>query len=263
MLRQSSTYLYRLLFVFATAVGFVSFGLGAILLSAWVLLLRLLVRRRELRTRWSRYAISSGFALLVAYIRLAGRVDIRWDNWTSLENDMKQGGVLIANHPSLIDVVMMIARMPRANCIVKKSLWNNPFMGVLVRACGFIPNDGRPEMLEECRQAVAQGEVIIIYPEGSRTSNTKAMTLTRGAANIAIMADLPVLMLTIQRTTPFLTKEVHWHHLPSVAPGFLLSYEGKWELEPYRNLPRAKAARQLTADWLNFFTDRGDKWDRN
>ncbi|WP_298632775.1 lysophospholipid acyltransferase family protein [uncultured Umboniibacter sp.] len=263
MLNQGSTYLYRLLFVLVTAIGFISFALGAMVLSVCVLLLRLLIRQRETRICWNRYLVSRGFALLVTYIRLAGRVDIQWNNWKSLAKDMEHGGVLIANHPSLIDVVIMIARMPRANCIVKKSLWTNPFVGVLVRACGFIPNDGRPEMLDECRQAVAQGEVIIIYPEGSRTSDTKTMTLSRGAANIAIMADVPVLLLTIQRTTPFLTKEVHWYRLPSEAPGFLLSYEGKWELEPYRTLPRAKAARQLTEDWLNFFTDRGDKWDKN
>ena len=262
-LNGPSTFRYQVLFVAATALGFVSFGLGAILLSLWVLLLRVVIREPDRRVRWSRYAISRGFAVLVRYMQLAGSVDIQWKNWSSMEADIAQGGVLIANHPSLIDVVMMIARIPNANCIVKKKLWNNPFVGVLVRACGFIPNDGRPDMLDACRQAIARGEVIIIYPEGSRTSSMKAMTLSRGAANIAILSGVPVLMLTIQRTTPFLTKEVHWNNLPTVAPGFLLSYEGRWELAPYDDLPRAKAARQLTADWLKFYTDRGDKWDRN
>ena len=253
--------LYQIWVVLGTAVGFLGFGVGALLLSVWVVAVSMTPLSKAVKVRVSRDAVGRGFALLVGYIRVVGRVNIKWEGWDKLHREAQGGGLLIANHPSLIDVVILIARMPQANCIVKQTLWDNPFMGMLVRACAYIPNDGRPEMLQRCQAAITRGETLIVFPEGSRTSQGQAMTLSRGAANIALLTGVAVQIVNIQRKTPFLTKEQRWYHPPRKVPGFYLSYAGRWDVSSYLALPRAKASRQLTRDWLNFLTDRGDVWN--
>ena len=57
----------------------------------------------------------------------------------------RPGQMIIANHPSLIDVVFLIGLVRQANCVVKQSLWQNPFTRGPVRDAGYISNDGSAE----------------------------------------------------------------------------------------------------------------------
>jgi 1-acyl-sn-glycerol-3-phosphate acyltransferase len=43
------------------------------------------------------------------------------------------GTLVIANHPTLIDIVLIISMMDRAQCVVKEGVWKNPFMRGVVR----------------------------------------------------------------------------------------------------------------------------------
>jgi len=63
------------------------------------------------------------------------------------------GRLVVANHPSLLDVVLLMALVRRAQCVVKKELWESRYLGRLVRDAGYIPQrprarcyaDGLPE----------------------------------------------------------------------------------------------------------------------
>jgi len=73
--------------------------------------------------------------------------------------------MIVANHPSLIDVVFLIGLMRQTNCVVKQSLFQNPFTRGPVRDAGYISNDGSADMLDAAADALREGQTLIIFPE--------------------------------------------------------------------------------------------------
>ena len=111
--------------ILATGLGFALFGIGGLLLRGLVFpLLNVLVWQRERRIFVARTIIR---LVLRAYVGLLRALGVLRYEITGLER-LERGGLLIlANHPSLIDTVFLMAFVKRADCIVKAELWNNPF----------------------------------------------------------------------------------------------------------------------------------------
>src|SRR3546814_3910638 len=66
--------------------------------------------------------------------------------------------LIVANHPSLIDVVFLIAMLPRARCVVKEAAWSNPFMAGVMWATGYIPNDDPARFVDACVGCLERSE---------------------------------------------------------------------------------------------------------
>jgi 1-acyl-sn-glycerol-3-phosphate acyltransferase len=131
------------------------------------------------------------------------------------------GRLIIANHPTLLDVVLLMALNPRAQCIVKKELWENRYLGSVVRAAGYIRNDLEPEaLLAACGAAMAEGNSLIVFPEGTRSQPGRSIRFRRGFANIATLLQSDILLVTITCDPSTLTKGETWWTIPPVRPRF-------------------------------------------
>lgn len=93
--------------------------------------------------------------------------------------------MIIANHPSLIDVVFLIGLVRQANCVVKKSLWENPFTRGPLRSTEYISNDGSMDMLDAAAESLQNGQTLIIFPEA------RALNLVRRQPFIGGLQRLP------------------------------------------------------------------------
>ena len=69
----------------------------------------------------------------------------------------KSSSVIIANHPSLLDVVLLLSHIRRANCIVKASFRRNIFLFGAIRAANYILNTENEEMLNLAKNALDNG----------------------------------------------------------------------------------------------------------
>ncbi len=127
-------------------------------------------------------------------------VDTDWDDAAGLPGT---GGVIVvSNHISYFDPAALCqylvwhGRWPRA--LGKAELWRVPVIGRLARATGQIPVERNTERagvaLEHAHAALAAGECVVIYPEGTITADpgTWPMTPRRGAARLALRAGCPV-----------------------------------------------------------------------
>jgi 1-acyl-sn-glycerol-3-phosphate acyltransferase len=206
---SAGNYVWRL---FATGASFVLFGLGGLVLRLIVLpLLGLLPGDASVRRRRARNAISKAFWLHVQFM-YRSRV-LKYD-FVGAERLGRPGQMIIANHPSLIDVVFLIAHVRNTNCIVKESLWRNPFTrGPVIRA-NYISNNGSPDMLEHAADALRAGETLIVFPEGTRTKPNQPPVFHRGAAAIALRGARTItpVFITVEPTT--LTKAEPWYRIP-------------------------------------------------
>jgi 1-acyl-sn-glycerol-3-phosphate acyltransferase len=156
--------------------------------------------------------------------------------------------LVVANHPSLVDVVALIGLYPNACCIIKKQVWDNPFMHRVVKAAGYIPNDEPQYLLENCAASIARGDVIIIFPEGTRTVPGQEMNLQRGAAHIALRLNCPIRTVQIEVNPTTLTKNLPWYVIPDRRSDFNLCIGDKIFIEDtiQTDLPPSLASRKLT-----------------
>lgn len=202
-------HLWRLL---ATGASFVLFGLGGLSLRLVVLpLLGLLPGDAITRRRRARAAISKAFHLHVQFMHRSGVLEYEFRGADRLG---RAGQMIIANHPSLIDVVFLIAHIRDANCIVKQSLWRNPCTRGPVGRARYVSNNGSPEMLEQAADALREGQTLIVFPEGTRTAPNQAPVFHRGAAAIALRGARVItpVFITVKPTT--LTKAEPWYRIP-------------------------------------------------
>ncbi len=167
------------------------------------LLYRVLPRR--VAARFGQYMIMRAFRSLLGLMRVAGlaRFDL-----TALDALRDEPGLVIApNHPSLIDVLLVISRLPRVTCVIKAAVLDNPALGAGARLAGYIRNDDAPHhLIRRAATAVAAGHQLLIFPEGSRTTTPPISPLKGGFALMARMAGAPVQTVLLESNSPYLRK---------------------------------------------------------
>ncbi|MCZ4320877.1 1-acyl-sn-glycerol-3-phosphate acyltransferase [Pseudomonas sp. 8BK] len=208
--RYSAPYLWRLI---ATALSFSLFGIGGVLLRVLIFpLLALLPGDALSRRTRARAVVSKTFYLFVRFMYRSGVLTYEVEG---IERLGQPGQMVIANHPSLIDVVVLIAFIRDANCVVKQSLWDNPSMRGPIRAAGYISNSGSMDMLDEAAGALQSGQTLIVFPEGTRTTPGHSPEFHRGAAAIALRGARIVTPVVISVSPTTLTKAEPWYSIPS------------------------------------------------
>lgn len=131
-----------------------------------------------------------------------------------------KGRVVVASHPSLIDIILLIGNMPNSLCLVKNGILKNPFMSNIVKSL-YIINDIDPEVFQKsCLEALNEGYNIIIFPTGTRTLPGEDVKVHKGAAQIAIASGVDIVPIKIQTDSPFLMK----NHCPLHAGDKTVNY---------------------------------------
>ena len=196
-----------------TTACFIAFGLGGAFLSALFFpLLGLLPGGRRKRHARARTMIGFFFRFLMRVLERTGCMRLDMSGIDRLNH--AGGALILANHPSYIDVVALISVMPHANCVVKGTLWRNPFYWGIVRAAGYINNTSPAAVVKSCADALYAGEPLILFPEGTRTIPGKALRFQRGAAHVALQAGTTVIPVLLSCDPPTLTKGGRWWLAP-------------------------------------------------
>ena len=236
--------------VFGTGLGFLAVGIGGLLVFPFI---NVFIRRRQLRTDVARDLIGFTFRCIVRAMRAMGvfRYDIKGQ-----EKLQRRGLLVLANHPTLIDIVFLMAFVKRADCIIKSALWRNPFTHSTVRAAAYIRNDDDgTRLVEDCVAAIHNSNNLIIFPEGTRTPSDGSIRLKRGAANIAVRALRNITPVLIRCKPPMLAKGVKWWRLPSRPSYFNIEVGEDIDIQPFvlDAGSEALAARHLTEHLQTYF----------
>lgn len=249
---HKSDYLKRLL---GTILGFSLFGLGGIILYLTLFQLVALVSRDKFkRQNRIRSVIRHTFKAFLRMLELFGVLKVETSHLESL-HDLR-GALIICNHPSLLDVVILVSRLQNVQCVVKNELWMNPLIGGVVRAAGYIRNDIDPEIfLKDCKQQLDAGENIIIFPEGTRSLSMQPIKFHRGVGNLALAAKANIQALTLDCEPPFLKKGAKWHSIAGKKVIFKLQVGRFFPIEPYHDetTPRSIRVRALIRDIQHYY----------
>ncbi len=237
----------------ATGVSFTVFGLGGATIP-WMAapLIRLSSRDPRERQRKARQLIHNTFRFFIHLMRFLGV--LTWEV-RDIERLQRPGLLVLANHPSLIDVVFLIAFIPHADCIVKGRLLSNPAMRGFIRLTGFLSNDDGAELVGAAKHSLTQGSALIIFPEGTRSVPGQPLKLQRGAAHLALRTATDVTPVTIVCNPATLSKSHRWYHIPARKLRISLSVGADITVAPYLDQLPSLGARKLTQDLHHYFTE--------
>jgi 1-acyl-sn-glycerol-3-phosphate acyltransferase len=240
--------------VLGTGLSFLVFGLGGLLLGGVVFpVLRLVVPHGPRRHAIAREILRRAFRFFVELMRGVGVLSYELTGFERLE---RRGLLILANHPSLIDTVFLLAFARGCNCVVNAALSRNPFTLGAVRAAGYVTSDSGVAVLAECIAALKAGDNVLIFPEGTRTPLSGEIRLRRGAANIAIRGRRDITPVVIHCSPRTLTKGEKWWHVPSRRAEYVLEVRDDIAVAPFlANFHEpAIAVRELTAYLQQYIT---------
>ena len=238
--------------IFATGLSFTTFGVGGVLLGLIGFpLLNLAVRDRPRRHRIARRWVQRSFGLFIGMMRALGVLSYEL---RGIERLQRPGLLVLANHPTLIDVVFLAWLTPNADCVVKSALLRNPVMIGPVTATGYIVNSTGPGLIRDCVKSVQSGSNLLIFPEGTRSPPGGFGELQRGAANVAVRAPVNLSPVIITCNPPTLGKGGKWYRVPSRRFHICVDVRPDLEVAPFlEGVSPSVAARKLTDHLSEYF----------
>lgn len=200
--------------VLVTVLGAIYFGVGGLLYSLLGIVGAMVTQGRSGRMR-GRRAVGAGFRSFLGFWKLSGLVTI---DTAALDAVRGQPGLILApNHPSVLDAVLIMARLPEVACVLKAGLLHSPFIGGGARWSGHIRNDVGIGMVRQATAELAQGGQLLVFPEGTRTrpSADRVNDFKGAFALIARSAQAPVQTVLLRSNTRLLGKGWPWWRLPN------------------------------------------------
>lgn len=165
--------------------------------------------------------------------------------------------VLVANHPTLMDVTAILATVSNTVTVVKPVVYRRVLLGTSLRHAGFLEGPERSaqqlsRMMEDAEARLAEGYNVLIFPEGTRSPQGEVLPFSRAAFEIACRAKVPVVPIAIRCDPPWLSKELPIYTIPRDVAHMRLDFLAP--IDPadldYRSRALRKAARTSIIEHL-------------
>jgi 1-acyl-sn-glycerol-3-phosphate acyltransferase len=196
----------RLLAPALTIVLYAELVLLGLMSLAWntIALLLYPLLSRERGTAIGRAGIAVGYGLFWKIAGLTGMLRIRSSGLDAMRDE--RGLIVVANHPSMLDALILVARLPRSACIMKADLMDNIFLGSGARLARYICNDSTRGMVKRAVYELKSGGQLVVFPEGTRTTHAPIDPFRPGVTLIAKLAGAPIQTVFIDTDSPYLRK---------------------------------------------------------
>ncbi len=170
------------------------FAVVGVLASMICMGLAILFRGRRAR-RFGQKVIRALFGFFVGYLRAFGLMQLDASELSELH--ASKGLIVTANHPGLLDAVLMVSQVPQAVCLMKGSLARNIVLSGTARLAGYINNKSSVGLVKQCEERLKEGANLLVFPEGTRTTGGKLLPFKMGFALVAVLTESPVQTIII------------------------------------------------------------------
>jgi len=192
--------IFKSIIVWITALCFIAI-LFPVTLIAWLLVLPF--DRHRFVTHW----ILIYQSVIISALIPIWKVDI-----TGREKAIKGTTyVVIANHQSTLDILLINCLRYRFRWISKIEIMKVPVLGWYLGMAGYITvnrgnDESKAEMLEKSFHSLKEGISVMLFPEGTRSADGEIGFFKRGAFQLALQAGVPILPVIIDGTADILPK---------------------------------------------------------
>lgn len=180
-------------------------GLVFVVLDAGSYVLRHILpdgaRRRRVARRWLCFMAR----LAVRYLHAAGILDCDMAALGAITQ--RRNLVLVANHPSRLDSLILAAALPHMACVTKASIWERGVLGSTLRTAGYIRHDTLLKIIGPASQCLQEDCQLLLFPEGTRSrAGAEPGPIQPGFAAIAQRTRSAVQVILIETTSPYLSQ---------------------------------------------------------
>jgi len=184
-----------------SSILFSYFFFGSIVLTLLLPLLIIFPIKKEAKRSFLNRIVS---VLAKSTIYLGGHIKKEFIHKNRL--DFSKPSIIVANHSSFLDILLMIMMNPKVVIMVKKWVYNSPVFGLFIRYAGYpFIEEGTDSNLEFLKDRIANGYSIMIFPEGTRSDDGKIKRFHKGAFYLAqeLNVDIqPILILGAHYVNP-------------------------------------------------------------
>jgi len=246
---NKALYVYR---VFAKWLSFFVFGLSSLICGFVILpLLRLVLHPKTRFQKAGRRIVAFSLRNFVFFMHCVGMADLESDSREKYRHLSSK--IVVANHPSLLDPVMLLSLIPNADTIVIPYR-NNPILAGIVRQLYIMGSHELDDVLGSCTESLKQGNCLFIFPEGTRTPRSGRVILKKGAARVALASGCSIVPVHFGGTDKYgMGKKDPWagYH-PRERYVYRLTMGTEIDPGKYRHLPAPAAAKLITEEITSF-----------
>lgn len=182
---------------------------------------------RDLGRRVGRAAISRAYRVFWWTARAVGMMQMDAGSLDVLRDE--PGLIVVANHPSMLDAMMLVARLPRSACVMKASLMHNPLLAPAARLARYIRNDSPFGLVQQAVDDLKRGGQLVMFPEGTRSTRRPVNPFHGGVTVIAKRARAPIQAVFIDTASPYLGKGWPLWRLPPLPIVFAVRLGRRFE----------------------------------
>ncbi|MDR1586040.1 MAG: 1-acyl-sn-glycerol-3-phosphate acyltransferase [Treponema sp.] len=238
-------YLYR---IFMKWFSFFIFGLGTLSLALLVFPVMLVFFPKEKFQKQARRLISFSFRGFVHMMGFIGVVKLDVEDRGAFRRLSSK--IVVANHPSLLDVVIMVSLIPNADVIVRGNLISNIIVRGVVRRLYVLSSLNFDEIAEACKASLDQNNCMVIFPEGTRTPRSGEVRLKKGAARLSLLSGREIIPVHIGGTDKYgLGKNdpfAAFNHSEKYI--YRIRIQGKISPAKYAGMEMPRAVRRLNGE---------------
>ena len=186
---------FTILSIFNTLYCFLYFLCGCIFLQLYMLPILILPLKREQK----KLAVHKMIYWIIRIYLYT--VNVKTVRENPFGETYKKPALIIANHQSFIDILLLLSTSPKIVMMTKHYVWQSPIFGWIVRYADFFSAGNGYENLEEkLKERVAEGYSVMVFPEGTRSADCSIQRFHKGAFYLADLLKLDILPMLIYGT---------------------------------------------------------------
>jgi len=199
-----------------TAYGFVQFAVQVLWLSKWVM--PRVMRQNQATIEKRMNALLHAHKHVLLYLKTLEKLGLISFKFVGIP--IKEPALVVANHPSLLDFIILLKDFPNAVCLFKKQTHRNPVLADFVKVAAYIEGmDGTrgasKRIIDECCDRWGEGHRIVVFPEGTRSISNVSLGRFRSTVfYAAIQANVKIQPVVIYCEPLFLGKQQAWMDFP-------------------------------------------------
>lgn len=240
-------FFFRFIRTINTFIAYLFFIIGSLIQGIVVYSLILLTTNSGTkRQRALRKSVKYSFKFFIWLCKILHVYNVNFKELKNLNDDKRM--VVIANHPSLIDYVIIMSVMNVSTSVMVKESLTQTFMKYVINNLGYFHNKAESYKIDDI---ISRDGSVLIFPEGTRTKNFNKIHFVRGAANIALRKNMSILPVYINcDVKDYLSASFFSFSVPSNVPTFTVEVGDFIEVSEYLENCKtvAIAARHLTQD---------------
>ncbi len=176
-----------------TLYEFIYFLVGCLILQLVILVLCIVPIAKKRKKLWFHKSVCFATRIFVRTTITARRIALNETGET-----FKKPSVIIANHQSFIDILVLLSLYPKLVMVTNSWVWRSPFFGRIVRYADFYHvANGYDSLVDTLKEKVKDGYSVVIFPEGTRSWDLKLKRFHKGAFYLAEKLELDILPIVL------------------------------------------------------------------